>query len=203
MSTDTRNGRARTGYTDRLRALAGQPAGVTVTEACRAMGLPDSKVSAMVRYCVTAATPTLWRVRAPGVHKADCWRYFSSQYAAQQYAHRIGSVVDDPGRRQARIEMTRRAAKQQQTARKQMRAEIDTGRAAKAAQSACPPPVRISPARGPAHLPGEPVITSQTRVTIAPAPTDPRYAVTSVRRHVRADECRAWADGCARNRGQR
>ena len=197
MSTDTRNGRARTGYTDRLRALAGGPRGVTVAEAWRDLGLKDSRVAAMVCYCVTAATPTLWRVRAPGVHKADCWRYFSSQYAAQQYAHRIGSVVDDPGRRQACIEMTRRAAVKQQTARKQMRAEIDSKR------YATPPPVRTSPARGPAHLPGEPVITSQTRVTIAPAPTDPRYAVTSVRRHVRADECRAWADGCARNRGQR
>lgn len=125
MSTDTRNGRARTGYTDRLRALAGGPRGVTVAEAWRDLGLKDSRVAAMVCYCVTAATPTLWRVRAPGVHASGCWRYFASRYAAQAYAHQIGSIVDEPGRSQARIEMTRRAAKQQQTARKQMRAEID------------------------------------------------------------------------------
>lgn len=47
--------------------------------------------------------------------------------------------------------------------------------------------------RGPAHLPGEPVITERTRIVRVPAPVDKRYATDEAQPVVDATQCRAWA----------
>lgn len=47
--------------------------------------------------------------------------------------------------------------------------------------------------RGPAHLPGEPVITEHTRIVRVAAPVDQRFAPEGKLRVVDASECRPWA----------
>jgi len=46
---------------------------------------------------------------------------------------------------------------------------------------------------GPAHLPGEPVITEHTRIVRVPAPPDKRFAVDEPPPIVNASHCREWA----------
>ena len=46
---------------------------------------------------------------------------------------------------------------------------------------------------GPAHMPGDPVITPKTRIVVAPPFTDRRFEVEQVGRHVDPTQCRPWA----------
>jgi hypothetical protein len=61
-----------------------------------------------------------------------------------------------------------------------------------AAKEASFSPPRIAAQGGPARQEGEPLVTSATRVTVAPAPRG-RFEVDSAPSVVRATECREWA----------
>jgi hypothetical protein len=159
----------RTGATQHLRRLASSPEGVTVSEACRVSGHSAKMLSALARHASLRTKAVLHRVEDSGA-----WRYFTDRDAAQAWAQRHG----------------RRVAEATTPLRK-------TGRGPALTIKGEPAAVKIGPTRGPAHLPGDLVITPQTKVTICPAPPDSRYAVLRVRRHVRAAECRPWAEQAA------
>lgn len=54
-------------------------------------------------------------------------------------------------------------------------------------------PATVDMHRGPAHLPGEPVITERTRIVRVGTPVDTRYAPERRVRIVDPDQCRPWA----------
>jgi hypothetical protein len=60
-------------------------------------------------------------------------------------------------------------------------------------RQASPAAVRVPEKRGPAHLPGEPVITEHTRIVRIAAPVDERYAAERRLRVIDAQQCRPWA----------
>lgn len=90
------------------------------------------------------------------------WRYFGMPEWAQAYARQHGLQVDGVARKRAH------------------KASLDAGTFA-------PPTVRFG--RGPAHEPGEPVITTRTRIVHRILPQQPPTAP----RVVDARECRPWA----------
>jgi len=97
------------------------------------------------------------------------WRYFASPEWARSYAALRGLVVDGVG---SRAPGHKRANDQ-----------------------AFQPP-RVGPPRGPAHQPGDPIITARTRVVRVGASVDARYAPERRVRVVDAAECRDWAKEC-------
>lgn len=158
---------ARLGTTRALRELAArhEAEGITAAWAASQVGVSVECASKLLLQAVHKHS--MHRVRGA----EGRWLYFAQREHALRYAERTGLAYDErPPRVRAPLERQPRRG---------------TG-------AALQPPT-VLPVCGPAHLPGEPVITEHTRIVRAAAPVDARYAPDRRERVVDAAQCRDWA----------
>lgn len=141
------------------------PEGLPLGQAAAHLGLSAGQTSSLVTQWREAGK--IWVGREAYVRGGGSKLLFTCQ------AHHAAHAVRAATQRAALVEAARKAKTDRRRARRQARLRASTGRdgALPRNRAACSPaPVKVPGHSGPARAPGEPRITSATRITRAPTP---------------------------------
>lgn len=177
----------RNGLMDRVRALLRTYSeGLTTPQLAAALGVQSSSLVKGLRQAHLKGT--LGRSGQQGQY---VWHYtdWAEQRAAAEQARRAAKEAALRALEVKRKEQARRREEERQQ-RKNVAAPGLAEHKQVTATAFQPPVVR---SRGPAHMPGDPVITESTRIVRAPTPQDKRFAPDRHVRVVDSRECRPWA----------